>query len=145
MNDQTLNNPHLLRTEEVRMEEMGMARRWICRKEETLCWQLFAAQEDLFFMMARGPTLNNPNRKRTVCLGNGMEYPNGTFKGAMGLVQLHNILGRRNNCHTMEIRKRVAKRELTDGAWMNVFNALCFDGLVPNNNQAATFFADWAA
>ena len=63
----------------------------------------------------------------------------------MGLVQLHNILGRRNNCHTMEIRKRVAKRELIDGAWMNVFNASRFDGLVPNNNQAATFFADWAA
>ena len=93
------------------MEEMGMGRRWIYLKEEALCWQLHVAQEDqwnteeiLFFMMVRGPTLNNPNRKRTICLDNGTEYPNGTFEGAMGLVQLHNLLGRRDNCHMMEIR-----------------------------------------
>ena len=57
----------------------------------------------------------------------------------------HNILGRHDNCQTMEIRRKAAERELVDGAWMNVFNALRFDGLVPNNDQAATFFADWAA
>ena len=72
------------------------------------------------------------------------EYPNGTFEKAMGMVQLHDILGRQNNCHTMEIRRRTVERELVDRAWMNVFNALCFAGLIPNNNQAANFFADWA-
>ena len=45
----------------------------------------------------------------------------------------------------MEIRRRVAERELVDGASMNVFNVSRFDGLVLNDNQAANFFANWAA
>ena len=152
MNDRSLDNPHSLHTEEVKMEEIRIARSWLYWKEEALCRQLYAAQEDQwnkedcpFFMMVWGPSLNAPNRRRPVWLDKGTEYPNGTFENAMGMVQLHDILGRRNNCHMLEIRRRAAGRELLEGGWKNVFNALRFDDIVPNDNQVANFFADWAA
>ena len=47
--------------------------------------------------------------------------------------------------HLLGMKRSVAEKELLDGNWRNTFNKLRFDDLVPNDNQVATFFTDWAA
>ena len=63
-------------------------------------------------------------------MDNGVQCPSGTFEMAMDVVQTCNIIGTRGDCHTMDVRVRMAQRELLGRDWGHVFNTSRIDGLI---------------
>ena len=155
MNDQPDLDEHLRREAPVELGELRMARKWVDRKLRRLANELYAVQEGqwsvedrVFFIMMKGPTMNDPNRGREnarVCLDDGAEIGPAPFEAAMGPVQLADVLGERVGDRTMEERLEAARQLFRGGDWMFFFNGLGVDNLVADNREVQEYFCQWAA
>jgi hypothetical protein len=153
MNNAETTNDHLRRRGSIDTTELSMARTWIDRKVAILSSQLYESQEGqwsneerLFYLMIKGHTLRDPNRKKTVDLDRNLSFDRQVFEATMGMVQLYDILGTNKTNQTYEARKEMARTELIAGNWGNVFMALSFDGLIGGSHEEASiFFMEWAA